>query len=285
MKAIARGSWDELKGELGDLLLQVVYYAQMGAEEGRFTFDDIARAISDKMIARHPHVFGDETRDKSAEDQTRDWERIKAAERAAVAGDTPSALDGVALALPALSRALKLQKRAARVGFDWTDTRDVLAKIAEEAGELAEARDQLTPDAVEDEMGDLLFVVTNLARHLDVDPEAALRRTNAKFERRFRAIEATLTEQAAVRTRPAWKTWTRFGPRSSNARSRHRVRIPGVGLIESARGRAPPAAPRQVRPRRPVACRWAPACPTPILSGSHHWFPDHAPAHRHVPPH
>ena len=193
--AIARGSWDDLKGELGDLLLQVVYYAQMGAEEGRFTFDDIARAISDKMIARHPHVFGDETRDKSAEDQTRDWERIKAAERAAVAGDTPSALDGVALALPALSRALKLQKRAARVGFDWTDTRDVLAKIAEEAGELAEARDQLTPDAVEDEMGDLLFVVTNLARHLDVDPEAALRRTNAKFERRFRAIEATLTEQ------------------------------------------------------------------------------------------
>ncbi len=193
--AIARGSWDDLKGELGDLLLQVVYYAQMGAEEGRFTFDDIARAISDKMIARHPHVFGDETRDKSAEDQTRDWERIKAAERAAVAGDTPSALDGVALALPALSRALKLQKRAARVGFDWTDTRDVLAKIAEEAGELAEARDQLTPDAVEDEMGDLLFVVTNLARHLDVDPEAALRRTNAKFESRFRAIEATLAEQ------------------------------------------------------------------------------------------
>ena len=191
--AIARADFDELKGELGDLLLQVVYYAQMGAEEGRFDFHDIAETIAEKMVRRHPHVFGDESRDKSAEQQTRDWEKIKAAERAE---DGPQgALDGVALGLPALTRALKLQKRAARVGFDWDDAGAVLDKVAEEAAELREAAEGLSADAIEDEMGDLLFVLVNLGRHLNVDPEAALRRTNAKFTRRFTAIEAALREQ------------------------------------------------------------------------------------------
>jgi ATP diphosphatase len=185
--AIEREAWDELEGELGDLLLQVVYFAQMGAEEGRFDFETIAAKIADKMVARHPHVFGEESRDKSAEDQTRDWEKMKEAERAAK-GET-RVLDGVALGLPALTRALKLQNRAARVGFDWGEAGAVLEKVAEEAAELTDAVRGQDRDAVEDEMGDLLFALVNLARHLDVDPEAALRRTNAKFVRRFEAIE------------------------------------------------------------------------------------------------
>ncbi|HHL21862.1 MAG TPA: nucleoside triphosphate pyrophosphohydrolase [Aliiroseovarius sp.] len=191
--AIERGAWDELEGELGDLLLQVVYHARMGEERGLFDFASITRAISDKMVARHPHVFGNESRDKSAAQQTEDWERIKAAERAGQ-GEA-GALDGVALGLPALLRAVKLQKRAAKVGFDWPDVGPVLDKITEEARELVEARDRLTPDAVEDEMGDLLFVLANLARHLGVNPETALRRTNAKFERRFKGMERVLQER------------------------------------------------------------------------------------------
>ncbi len=191
--AIERQAWGELKGELGDLLLQVVYFTRMGAEEGRFDFDTVAEAIADKMVARHPHVFGDESRDKSADQQVQDWEKVKAAERAAK-GET-RVLDGVALGLPALTRALKLQKRAARVGFDWDDPKAVLAKIAEEAGELAEAQAGADPDALEDETGDLLFAVVNLARHLGVDPEAALRRTNAKFTRRFAAVEDALAAE------------------------------------------------------------------------------------------
>ncbi|MEO0830367.1 MAG: nucleoside triphosphate pyrophosphohydrolase [Pseudomonadota bacterium] len=188
--AISRDAWDELEGELGDLLLQVVYFAQMGAEDGRFDFHSIATRIADKMVARHPHVFGEENRDKSSEQQTLDWEKQKASERAAK-GEV-RALDGVALGLPALMRALKLQKRAARVGFDWGNARDVLNKIAEEAEELAEAAEARDPDAIEDETGDLLFVVANLARHLGVDPEVALRRTNEKFTRRFNAVEDAL---------------------------------------------------------------------------------------------
>ena len=188
--AIARKAWDELEAELGDLLLQVVYFAQMGAEEGRFDLDGIAARIGDKMVARHPHVFGAESREKSADQQVADWERLKAAERAAK-GQT-RVLDGVALGLPALTRALKLQKRAARVGFDWGEPAAVLEKVAEEAAELAEVARGGDRDAVEDEMGDLLFAVANLARHLDVDPEAALRRTNAKFVRRFAAVEDAL---------------------------------------------------------------------------------------------
>ncbi len=188
--AIERRAWDELKGELGDLALQVVYHAQMAQEAGHFTLGEVLEAIGDKMIARHPHVFGDESRDKSARQQTADWERIKAAERASTGAD--GVLDGVALGLPALLRAAKLQKRAARVGFDWPDVGPVLDKLGEEARELAEARARMDPDAIEDEMGDLLFVMANLARHLGVDPEAALRRTNAKFERRFKGIERAL---------------------------------------------------------------------------------------------
>ena len=188
--AIERRAWDELEGELGDLLLQVVYHAEMGAEAGLFDFDSIARGICAKMIARHPHVFGSESRNKSAAQQSRDWERLKAAERG-----TAGLLDGVALGLPALMRAVKLQNRAARVGFDWPDTGPVLDKLREEAGELVEARDRLTQAEVEEEMGDLLFVMANLARHLKVDPEAALRRANAKFERRFKGIEAALAAE------------------------------------------------------------------------------------------
>lgn len=196
--AIERSDWSELEGELGDLLLQTVYHAQMGAEAGHFTFDSVTKAIADKMVARHPHVFGDESRDKSAEQQTHDWERIKAAERAQRA--EKGVLDGVALGLPALMRAVKLQKRAARVGFDWPSTDEVIDKIVEEARELVEARDTLSQTEVEEEFGDLLFVVANLARHLEVDPEVALRAANAKFTRRFKAIEAAL---AAKGKRPA----------------------------------------------------------------------------------
>ncbi|MBP7000220.1 nucleoside triphosphate pyrophosphohydrolase [Amaricoccus sp.] len=189
--AIERGAMGELRDELGDLLLQVVYHAQMAREAGHFGFDDVARGVSDKMIRRHPHVFGAESRDKSAAEQTRDWEAIKAAERAA-RPVRPSALDGVAMGLPALLRAVKLQNRAARVGFDWPDAGAVLDKIAEETAELVEARDAGDAGKVAEEFGDLLFVMANLARHLGVDPEAALRAANAKFTRRFHAIEAAL---------------------------------------------------------------------------------------------
>ena len=188
--AIERGDWEALEGELGDLLLQVVYHGQMGAEAGHFDFDSIARAVAAKMIDRHPHIFGGESRDKTAAQQTRDWEAAKAAERER--RDAGGILDDVALGLPALLRAVKLQKRAARVGFDWPDAGEVLSKIAEETAELVEARDRGDRDHLHEEMGDLLFVMANLARHLGVDPEAALRDANAKFTRRFRAIEAAL---------------------------------------------------------------------------------------------
>lgn len=188
--AIEREAWDELKGELGDLLFQSVFHAQMAEEAGLFSFDDVANAMSDKMVARHPHVFGDESRDKSAEQQTVDWEKIKAAERAGK--EQKGTLDGVAVGLPALLRAVKLQKRAARVGFDWPHADHVIDKIKEEAEELLEARNELTQAEVEEEFGDLLFVMANLARHMNVDPEAALRAANAKFVRRFEGIEAKL---------------------------------------------------------------------------------------------
>jgi nucleoside triphosphate diphosphatase len=190
--AIEQADWPALEGELGDLLLQVVYHAQMGEEAGHFTLDSITRAISDKMVARHPHVFGDESRDKTAADQVQDWEKLKAQERAARA--QAGVLDDVALGLPALMRAVKLQKRAARVGFDWPEIGQVLDKIVEEARELTEARDSLGPEERAEEFGDLLFVMANLARHLEIDPEAALRAANAKFTRRFRAIEAALAQ-------------------------------------------------------------------------------------------
>ncbi len=188
--AIEREAFDELKGELGDLLFQSVFHAQMASEQGLFDFNDVADTMSDKMVARHPHVFGDESPDKSAEQQTQDWEKIKAAERAAKA--QAGVLDGVAAGLPALLRAVKLQKRAARVGFDWPEIDMVLDKVSEEVTELREttnAEDQF------EEFGDLLFVMANLARHMDIDPEAALRAANAKFTRRFEYIEDQLAQR------------------------------------------------------------------------------------------
>ena len=191
--AIDRADWADLKGELGDLLFQTVYHAQMAAEAGHFTFADVVETISGKMIARHPHVFGDQSRDKTPEQQTRDWEAQKAAERAASKAGART-LDGIAQSLPALTRALKLQNRAARVGFDWPSTGEVLDKLVEEAREVVEARDTLTHAHLTEEIGDLLFVMANLARHLKVDPEAALRAANAKFTRRFARIEDSLAE-------------------------------------------------------------------------------------------
>ena len=187
--AIERQAWGELPGELGDLLFQSVFHAQMAEEAGLFTFDDVVEAINAKMIARHPHVFGTESNQKSAEQQTKDWEALKASERGSA-----RVLDGVAMGLPALMRAVKLQKRAARVGFDWPSTDEVLGKLREEMEELVEARESLGPEEVTEEFGDLLFVMANLARHMGVDPEAALRGANAKFTRRFQRIEDWLAE-------------------------------------------------------------------------------------------
>lgn len=188
--AIARQDWSGLGSELGDLLLQVVYHARMAEEAGHFDLADVIRRICDKMIARHPHVFGQASRDKSAAQQTADWEAAKAAER----GATARTLDGIAMGLPALTRAVKLQGRAARVGFDWPSTDEVVAKLVEEAHELAEARATRDQAALAEEFGDLLFVAANLARHLGIDPEAALRAANAKFVRRFERIEDWLAE-------------------------------------------------------------------------------------------
>ena len=188
--AIARQAWGELAGELGDLALQVVYHAQMAEEAGHFDLAAVLRAINAKMVARHPHVFGTENRVKSAAQQVEDWEKIKSAERAAK--NDSGVLDGVALGLPALTRALKLQNRAARVGFDWPSTAEVVEKIVEEAHELTEARDSLGPEETAEEYGDLMFVMVNLGRHLGLDPEACLRAANEKFTRRFAYIEAGL---------------------------------------------------------------------------------------------
>ncbi len=187
--AIEREAWDDLEGELGDLLLQVIYHCQMGSEAGHFDIASVTRRICAKMIARHPHVFGSDCRAKSAHEQARDWESAKAAERTA-SGETRT-LDGIALGLPALLRALKLQRRLAAVGFDWKDPRPVLDKIAEEVAELNEAFSAAN-ESIEEEFGDLLFALVNLARHWDIDPEAALRRANAKVERRFASVEDRL---------------------------------------------------------------------------------------------
>ena len=187
--AIERQNIDDLKSELGDLLFQVVFHSQMASEAGSFNFDDVAHTIGEKMVRRHPHVFGNEE-ERTADEQTVSWEAQKAKERAAK-GAT-GLLDDVPVGLPGMTRAVKLQKRAARVGFDWNNASDVLAKIAEETAELVEASDRADADAIEDEFGDLLFVMANLSRHLKVDPEVAVRRTNEKFVRRFRYIETAL---------------------------------------------------------------------------------------------
>ncbi|HVM79767.1 MAG TPA: nucleoside triphosphate pyrophosphohydrolase [Stellaceae bacterium] len=194
-EAAERGDPAALKDELGDLLLQVVFHARMAEEAGSFDFEDVAAGISDKMIRRHPHVFGDAEVADSAT-QTVAWEDQKAAERrarAAAEGRPESALDGVSAALPALTRAEKLQKRAARVGFDWPALPPVFDKIEEEIGELKrEIAARAAPERVEDEVGDLLFAVVNLARRLKVDPEQALRRASRKFEGRFHRVETAL---------------------------------------------------------------------------------------------
>ena len=190
--AIERGDLAELKDELGDLLFQVVFHARMAEEQGTFAFADVVQAICEKMIRRHPHVFGDDEQ-KTAGAVAGRWEEIKAAEKAAKGVTPQSILDDVPLALPALSRAVKLQNRAARVGFDWSETRQVIDKLNEEMLELSEEIAQGgDPDRLEDEMGDLLFVYANLARHMQIDPEAALRRANTKFRRRFGWIEQSL---------------------------------------------------------------------------------------------
>ena len=192
--AIKRGDMTDLPGELGDLLLQVVFHSQIAKDEGYFDISAVISSICDKMIRRHPHVFADADQ-HSAEAQTAAWEEIKAAERATSgkAEDT-SALAGVALALPALMRAEKLQKRAARTGFDWTKPEDIFAKLEEEIDEVKAAMAEQDAAHIEEEIGDVLFVLANLARRLKVDPETALAKANAKFERRFRAMEAKAGE-------------------------------------------------------------------------------------------
>ena len=201
--AIERGDFDHLPGELGDLLFQVVYYSQLAAEEGRFGFAEVVDGITAKLIRRHPHVFPDgdlyaapdaQKLEEAAVKQR--WEELKAEERAAraAAPEQLSLLDDVPQALPALSRAAKLQKRAAQVGFDWPEALPVLDKVREELDEVLEAMSENDPQAIAEELGDLLFVVVNLARHLKVEPEAALRAANGKFERRFRFIEQALRD-------------------------------------------------------------------------------------------
>lgn len=193
--AIARRDLGELREELGDLLLQVVFHAQMASEIDAFDVRDVIAAINDKMIRRHPHVFGENEKERNADDQKQAWEAIKAAERAQKTdAERVSALDGVARALPALMRAEKLQKRAARTGFDWTEPEDIFAKLAEETDEVRDAVREADAENLEEEIGDLLFVTANLARRLSVDPEVALDKANRKFETRFRAMEA-LAEQ------------------------------------------------------------------------------------------
>ena len=211
--AIERRAWDELLAELGDLLFQVVYYSQFGREEERFDFNDVVHTLTAKMVRRHPHVFPDgtlasrrppgvsaeqvETRQAELEDVSSRWESLKAEERAKRGSERKAAslLDDVPRTLPALSRAAKLSKRAAGVGFDWPDNQGVLAKIREELDEVEEALAAGNHDQAADEVGDLLFAVTNLARRLKADPERCLRTTNAKFERRFRHVEAALAER------------------------------------------------------------------------------------------
>ena len=192
--AIARGDLADLKDELGDLLLQVVFHARMAQEQGAFDFGDVVQAITEKLIRRHPHVFADETSSTPRAVEGL-WERIKAEEKAANKTGQTGALAGVPVALPALSRALKLQAKASKVGFDWNDPRAVLNKIREEAAEIEAALDANDKNELEAETGDLLFAVVNLARHAKADPEMTLRRANAKFERRFGYIERALASQ------------------------------------------------------------------------------------------
>ena len=208
--AIARDDMDALADELGDLQLQVVFHAQMAEEAGHFTLDAVIAGICDKLERRHPHIFGDS-------DHSPGWEELKAAERKKSPDD--SALAGVALALPALERAAKLQRRAARVGFDWPDASGPRAKIDEELAELDAETDH---QRILDELGDLLFAVVNLSRHLNIEPEAALREANAKFEQRFRSIEKTpgFTEMSLDEKEALWVAAKNRAPAKAGAQSR-----------------------------------------------------------------
>ncbi|MCQ4159145.1 nucleoside triphosphate pyrophosphohydrolase [Roseomonas sp. GC11] len=190
--AIAKADMPALQDELGDLLFQVVYHAQMASEAGAFDFAAVAQGISDKMIRRHPHVFG-EAAARDAATQTEAWETQKQAERAARA--ETGTLAGLPVALPALTRAAKITRRVAHVGFDWPDAAGVLDKLAEETAELRAELDTGSREAIAEEYGDMLFVLANLGRKLDLDPEACLRAANAKFERRFGAVEARLSAE------------------------------------------------------------------------------------------
>jgi ATP diphosphatase len=197
--AITRGDLDDLREELGDLLLQIVYHAQMAEEQNAFAFGDVVEAITRKMIRRHPHVFADKNGNLASHHVKEVWDRIKAEEKAERAARRPpeetshkSLLSGVKAGQPALTRAMELQRKASTVGFDWNDPRAVLAKIREEADEIEAALDRNDREELVEETGDLMFALVNLARHVDADPEAALRATNAKFERRFAYIERAL---------------------------------------------------------------------------------------------
>ncbi len=196
-EAIRDNDMASLRDELGDLLFQTVFHAQMAREKEAFTFDDVVQSISDKMVRRHPHVFADAS-ERDADTQVKAWEEQKAEERAKKAAQSNravSALDGVSMALPALMRAVKLQNRAARVGFDWPSVMPVIDKIQEEAGELAEAYEtSVSNTAIREEYGDLLFVIANLGRHINADPEECLRAANAKFTKRFHGVEAKLAK-------------------------------------------------------------------------------------------
>ena len=199
--AVERGDFTDLRDELGDLLLQVVFHARMAEEEGRFEFGDVVEAITAKLIRRHPHVFAD-ARDLSPDEVKALWGQIKARERARDGAEGPrSVLSGVPLALPALTRALKLQEKAGKVGFDWAEARSVLAKLREELDEIETEIAAGDANAAAGEIGDFLFAVVNLARHLSADPEAALRATSAKFERRFSHIEARLAAEGRAPAR------------------------------------------------------------------------------------
>ncbi len=202
--AIARGDLNELRDELGDLLLQVVFHARMAEEQGAFDFGDVVATIMTKLIRRHPHVFAD-PEGRTAEHVKGLWDRIKAEEKAEQGEAPQGALAGVPVALPALTRALKLQQKASRVGFDWNDPRAVLTKIREEADEIEAELERGETNEAAAEVGDLLFAVVNLARHFDADPEDVLRQCNRKFERRFAAIEKALAARGRT---PAESTLT-----------------------------------------------------------------------------
>jgi len=219
--AIERENWDDLKNELGDLLLQTVYHTQMAEEENLFNFNDVVNQISEKMIKRHPHVFGSLKQNKTSDQQIKDWEAIKADER--VKKNQTGILDDVALNLPALVRSLKLQKRAARVGFDWPTVSKVLKKIEEETKELVEAKEFESQERINEEFGDLMFSIVNLGRHLKVDPEEALKKTNIKFITRFQFIEDEIKSEGRDLEDTSLEEMEKLWQRAKNTGSSNRT--------------------------------------------------------------